>query len=312
MSAKVTDKKSDILLEAGTNELEIVEFSLGNSLYGMNIAKVREIIKSDISIVPVPDSHSSIEGAINLRGKIIPVVNLGRHLNEDIKLDKRISRIIISEFNRIIVGFLVSSVAKIHRISWRQVEKPSDMLQTEQGYAVGIVKIKDKVLFILDFEKIAAHINPRANIQSPETMKFKAQEISFNRAAKVVLVAEDSDFTRNMIIDYLGEAGYRVISTTNGEEAWAQIAKSIDSPNFQKIDDTINLVITDIEMPQMDGLHLIKKIKENSKTRKLPCIAFSSMISPELSAKCKSIGSDGEISKPEIEKLVSVVDNKVL
>ncbi len=305
------NSKTGILLEAGTNELEIVEFSIGDALYGINIAKVREIIKADIDLVPVPDSHPSIEGAINLRGAIIAVVNLAHHLKVGLALDKKNNRIIIAEFNKIVIGFLVSSVARIHRISWKEVEQPSQMLQTEQGYAVGIVKIDDRVIFLLDFEKIASHINPRAHITAPRADEYSAPS-SVDRASKRILVAEDSDFIRKMITDHLQTAGYNTETAVNGEEAWAKLANAASATGSDRIEQFYHLMVTDIEMPQMDGLHLIKRVKEDTRLSRLPCIAFSSMITKELVLKCKSVGSDGEISKPEINQLVELVDSKVL
>ncbi len=300
-----------ILLEAGTNELEIVEFSIKEALYGINIAKVREIIKADIDMVPVPDAHPSIEGAINLRGSIIAVVNLARHLKVNTPFDKRNNRIIIAEFNKIVIGFLVTSVARIHRISWKAVEQPSQMLQTDQGYAVGIVKIQEKVIFLLDFEKISSHINPRAHLQDPKADEYSAPS-SVDRGSKRILVAEDSDFIRRMIIDHLHKAGYNTDVATNGEEAWGKLAAIAALPDLKDVAQYYNLMVTDIEMPQMDGLHLIKRVKEDPRLKRLPCIAFSSMISKELMLKCKSVGADGEISKPEINQLVDLVDSKVL
>ncbi len=305
------DNNSGILLEAGTNELEIVEFSTGEALYGINIAKVREIIKADIDIVPVPDAHSSMEGAINLRGSIIPVVNLARHLKVSVAVDKKINRIVIAEFNKIVIGFLVSTVARIHRISWREVEQLSQMLQTEQGYAVGIIKINDKVIFLLDFEKISSHINPRAHLTAPRGDEY-SEPSTVDRASKKILVAEDSDFIRQMICDHLLKAGYNIETAVNGEDAWKKLMTVVSHPSFQSIDQYYNTLVTDIEMPQVDGLHLIKRVKEDSRLRALPCIAFSSMITKELVTKCKSVGSDGEIAKPEINKLVALVDSKVL
>jgi two-component system chemotaxis response regulator CheV len=305
------ENNSGILLEAGTNELEIVEFSIADALYGINIAKVREIIKADIDLVPVPDAHPSIEGAINLRGSIIPVVNLARHLKVSVGVDKKINRIIIAEFNKIVIGFLVSTVARIHRISWREVEQPSQMLQTEQGYAVGIIKINDKVIFLLDFEKISSHINPRAHLVAPRKDEY-SDPSPVDRASKKILVAEDSDFIRQMICDHLLKAGYNIETAVNGEEAWKKLMNVVSHPEFKSIDQHYNCMVTDIEMPQVDGLHLIKRVKEDGRMRALPCIAFSSMITKELVAKCKSVGSDGEIAKPEINKLVALVDSKVL
>ncbi|MBF0331255.1 MAG: chemotaxis protein CheV [Candidatus Omnitrophica bacterium] len=311
MEMKAVDNTSGILLEAGTNELEIVEFSIADALYGINIAKVREIIKADIDLVPLPDAHPSLSGAINLRGSIIPVVNLAKHLKVSVTEDKKINRIVIAEFNKIVIGFLVSTVARIHRISWREVEQPSQMIQTEQGYAVGIIKIQDKVIFLLDFEKISSHINPRAHLTAPRQDEYSAPS-SVDRSSKKILVAEDSDFIRQMICDHLIKAGYNIETAVNGEEAWKKLMGVAAHPSFQSIENHYNCMVTDIEMPQVDGLHLIKRVKEDSRLRALPCIAFSSMITKELVDKCKSVGSDGEIAKPEINKLVALVDSKVL
>lgn len=305
------DKKNGILLEVGTNELEIVEFSIGAALYGINIAKVREIIKADIDLVPVPDAHPSLQGAINLRGAIIPVVNLAQHLKVNVTSDKKVNRIIIAEFNKIIIGFLVSTVARIHRLSWKSVEKPSQMLQTEQGYAVGIVKIQDRVIFMLDFEKIASHINPNAHMHAPAASDYSTPS-PVDRSSKRVLVVEDSDFIRSLMLDHLHQAGYNTDTAGHGDEAWEKLMAVTSMSNFKDIGQYYNLMITDIEMPQMDGLHLIKRVKTDGKLFHLPCVAFSSMITKELMAKCKSVGSDAEISKPEIHRLVEVVDSQVL
>ena len=133
-----------------------------------------------------------------------------------------------------------------------------------------------------------------------------------DRASKKILVVEDSDFIRQMICDHLAKAGYNTETACNGEEGWGRLVAASTAPQFQQIEQFYHLMVTDIEMPQMDGLHLIKRVKENAQLRRLPCIAFSSMITKELVAKCKSVGSDGEIAKPEINQLVSLVDSKVL
>ncbi|RKY34956.1 MAG: chemotaxis protein CheV [Candidatus Omnitrophota bacterium] len=301
--------EAGILLQTGTNELEIVEFNIADSLYGINIAKVREIIKVDIGIVKVPDSHPSIQGAINLRGTIIPVINLAKHLGEDVPVEQKKNRIIVSEFNKMVVGFWVTSVSRIHRISWKEVEQLSDMLQTKGGYAVGVIKIDERVVFLLDFEKISSHINPKVGISMPKKTDYNDFDRNVDRHSKVILVAEDSEFIRNMIVEHLEIAGYKTVIACNGEQAWERLQVSSDGGN---IEEHFNLLVTDIEMPQMDGLHLIKKIKDDSVLRKLPCIAFSSMISEELRFKCRSVGADGEIAKPDIGDLVKLVDTKVI
>ena len=299
-----------VLLDAKSNELEIIEFSIKDALYGINVAKVREIIKAGVDFVPVPDAHPSIRGAINLRGAIIPVVDLAKHIRMDATFDAKLNRIIIAEFNKICLGFLVSAVSRIHRISWKAVEVPSQMLQTGEGYTSGIVRIDTKVIFLLDFEKVASCINPNANIQSPHGGEYGGSAV--NRASKKILVVDDSDFTRRMIVQHLQSAGYQTETASNGEEAWNKLAALKDSADFGDISRFYNLMVTDIEMPQMDGLHLIKKVKEEQKLKRLPCLAFSSIISKDIVRQCQLSGADGEISKPEIAKLVGLVDANVL
>lgn len=309
---KQSSDKRQILLEAGTNELEIVEFLLAGEYYGINVAKVREIIRCNCQIVPVPDSHPSVVGVVNLRGKITPVVDLAKHLHIDSKKGDRSNRIIIAEFNELCVGFWVAGVTRIHRLSWKQVESPSGVMQTKNAYAVGIVKIEDRILFLLDFEKIATVINPAAGIQATGEANNVTGEIKALRGMKKIIVAEDSPFIGDLLKNYLTEGGYRVELFKNGLDAWNHLEKIAATPNFRKIEDHCHLMISDLEMPQMDGLHLIKKVKENANLKRLPCIVFSSLISPEQSMKCKAVGADGEITKPEIDGLVKLTDSKVL
>jgi two-component system chemotaxis response regulator CheV len=303
--------KQEILLEAGTNELEIVEFLLAGEYYGINVAKVREIIRGNCPIVPVPDAPPSVIGVVNLRGRITPVVDLAKHLNIDAARGDRGNRIIIAEFNRLTVGFWVTGVTRIHRLSWKQVESPSGVMQTKNAYAVGIVKIEDRILFLLDFEKVASMINPNSGIQVTGATNVSG-DIRALRGMKKILVVEDSSFISDLLKNYLLEAGYQAQVFINGQEAWDALEKIAADPNFRKIEDHFHLMITDLEMPQMDGLHLIKKVREKNQLKYLPCVVFSSLISPEQALKCQSVGADGQISKPEIENLVKLVDSKVL
>lgn len=304
------EQRSNIVDETRSSELEIVEFAVGNNVYGINIAKVREIINANIELVPIPAAHPSIYGAINLRGSIIPVVDLAGHLKISIAPNPATNRIIVAEFNKIVVGFLVSSVARIHHLSWKSVEAPSDMMTTEQSYTAGIVKVQNKVIFLLDFEKIAYHINPRAHIREPRSGQYNG--VAFNRAAKKILVVDDSDLSRRLIFDHLKEAGYQIETAIHGEDAWNKLSALLKQPGFERVESFYNIMVTDIEMPQLDGLHLIKRIKDDPRLRRLPCIAFSSIISKEMVQQCRNAGADGEISKPEIGELVDLVDAKIL
>lgn len=302
---------TNILLESGTNEMEIVEFSIDNNCYGINVAKVREIIKYPDSIVPVPDSHPSFEGIANIRGQVIPIINLQKHLGSLIE-DKASSYIIISEFNNSRVGFCVSSVARIHRLSWKQIESPRGMLSTEESVVVAIVKFEDRMILLLDFEKITADINPDSSMQTEMKTEPQNNKKSLDRSSKTILIAEDSKYILKIIVNKLKDAGYQVHTASDGQMAWDHLTSIINAGDFRTINDHIDIIISDIEMPQMDGLHLIKNIKSDDKLRQLPCVVFSSLINEEMSLKCKSVGADAEISKPELGNLVDLIDGIAL
>ncbi len=300
--------KTDILLESGTNELEIVEFTIDGNLYGINVAKVREIIRYPDKVIHIPDSHPSFEGIANIRGQIIPIINLQRHLGTSVTTDKESSYIIISEFNKSMVGFCVNSVARIHRLSWSQIESPTGLLSTEEGCVVAIVKFDDRMVLLLDFEKITADINPDSGMRADAVIDLNKEKQCLDRTSKTILIAEDSNYIMKIIVNKLKEAGYQVCPASDGQKAWDHLTSIVNDSNFRTINDHINIIITDIEMPQMDGLHLIKNIKSHDQLKHLPCIVFSSLINKEMSLKCKSVGADAEISKPELGNLVEFVD----
>lgn len=302
--------KTNILLESGTNELEIVEFAIDGNLYGINVAKVREIIKYPDKVTHVPDSHPSFEGISNIRGRVIPIINLQRHLGTSGTTDKANSYIIISEFNKSMVGFCVNSVARIHRLSWSQIESPNGLLSTEEGCVVAIVKFDDRMVLLLDFEKITADINPESGMR--DDMNIDLNKQGLDRSSKTVLIAEDSNYIMKIIVNKLKEAGYQICTASDGQKAWDYLMSLVNAGNFRTINDHVNIIISDIEMPQMDGLHLIKNIKSHDKLKHLPCVVFSSLINKEMSLKCKSVGADAEISKPELGSLVEFLDGIIM
>ena len=311
MNVKRAAENTRILLESGTNELEIVEFSINGNHYGINVAKVREIIRYPDSVIPVPDAHPSFEGIANIRGKVIPIINLQTHLGTPEDRDRASSFIIISEFNHSMTGFCVSSVARIHRLSWEQIESPSGLLCGEGGCIVAIVKFDDRMILLLDFEKITADINPESGMHAESVIGLKKEEHKIDRSSKKILVAEDSRYILKIIHTTLKEAGYQVHTASDGQKAWEYLTSLVNNDTFRSIDDHVNILISDIEMPRMDGLHLIKNIKSHQMLRNLPCIVFSSLINDEMALKCKSVGADAQMSKPELGSLVEIVDNIV-
>jgi len=300
--------QTDILLESGTNELEIIEFLIGNSTYGINVAKVREIIRFPEATVPVPNEHPSLEGIVDLRGQVVPIINLQRHLGLIDDIDRASSYVIVSEFNNAKIGFCVSKVVGIQRLSWQQIEHLTGMTSSESGSVTAVIKLENRMILLLDYEKITSDIYPDSGMQCESEAVKSEEEQTLDRSSNTIFVVEDSNYIQKIIRKTLEKAGYKVITANDGQIAWNKLTSIINGENFKNIEDHINVIVSDIEMPQMDGLHLIKNIKANDNLRHIPCIVFSSLISPEMSVKCKSVGADAEISKPEISSLVDLVD----
>ncbi len=294
-----------ILLETGTNEFEIIEFTVGKVHYGINVAKVREVI-NPVTVTKMPHSHPYVDGVFTLRGRVMPLVNLPRVL--DCQQDSAGQNIIVSELNNFYVGFLVNEVSRIHRISWTAMEPPPSI--TNSDMVVGIIKMDEKIIVLLDFEKIVADINPDMNLKLT-SISQSTPDLDQMRHSKTILIAEDSIMLRELLVNTLQSSGYaNVKAYNNGKEAWEGLQALISDGT--PVENKVQLVITDIEMPQMDGHHLIKRIKADRHLQILPTIIFSSLINEEMRQKGLVIGADGQISKPEIGQLIELIDKKIL
>ncbi|MFE8703525.1 chemotaxis protein [Cytobacillus sp. FJAT-54145] len=300
------DQNKGILLESGTNELEIVEFSIGNNKFGINVIKVKEII-NPVPIIKVPHAHQNVEGIIELRGEVLPVVNVATALGFPPSTNPQHDKFIVAEFNKQKVVFHVHTVTQIHRISWGQIEKPSDMYQGADSQIIGVIKLHGEMILLLDFEKIVVEINPESGINVQQVKKLGKRE----RSSKRLVVAEDSPLLRKLLHDTLAEAGFQTVEFfENGQDALSYLENLATSG--KNVVDEVQLVITDIEMPQMDGHHLTKRIKENKDLTKLPVIIFSSLITDDLRHKGQMVGANAQVSKPEIAELVLLIDKYIL
>lgn len=299
-------KQDGILLESGTNELEIVEFEMGGNRYGINVIKVKEIILPT-PITFIPHAHPSIEGIIQLRGEVLPVIDMEKVMGLPKTLGKNDGKYIVAAFNKQEVVFHVHEVSQIHRVSWDQIEKPSDLYSDGSSQVIGVIKRENDMLLLLDFEKIVLEINPDSGIRVEEVKKLGPRE----RSDKRILIAEDSPLLRKLLNDTLTEAGYANLEFfENGKDALNYLENLVSlGKNVTK---EVQLVITDIEMPQMDGHHFTKRIRENKDLAVLPVIIFSSLITNELKHKGMSVGADDQVSKPEIAELVLKMDNYIL
>lgn len=302
-----TSKNDGILLESGTNELEVIMFGIGTGIFGINVLKVREII-NPLPVTDIPHAHENVEGVIRLREEVLPVINLAQVLNLAPSANPEQDRFIVAELNQLKVVFRVHEVSRIHRISWEQIEKPSDLSAGEQAYAIGIIKLEDQMSILLDFEKVVVETNPKAGVNIESLKVLGPRE----RSLKRIIAAEDSAVLRLLLNDTLAAAGYDDVRIfENGKEAWDFLdALSKD----ETVDPTkeVNLIITDIEMPQMDGHHLTSRIKADSRLKEIPVVIFSSLIAQSLYHKGEQVGADAQISKPEIVKLVEMIDSLIL
>ncbi|ADL05968.1 chemotaxis protein [Lacrimispora saccharolytica] len=295
--------ETDILLESGTNEIEIMEFTIYGELYGINVAKVREIMMSD-KVKPIPHAHPSVEGIFKPRDLLLTVIDLPLYLTGKATEKQGKDLFIITNFNKLHIAFRVHSVVGISRISWKNIQKPDDTISRgEEGVATGIAQCGSDLVTILDFEKIVADIAPETGIQLDEINKLGQRE----RIDYPILIAEDSILLTKMIEAALKKAGYENLTfKNNGQEAWDYLVKIRTDSDLDK---KVGLIITDIEMPEMDGHRLTKLVKEDKYLKHIPLVIFSSMINQELMIKGKQLGADEQLSKPEIGHLVEVIDH---
>ncbi len=293
--------ETGVLLESGTNELEILEFKIGDNFYGINVAKVREILPYQ-KPTPIPNAHPYLEGIFMPREDIITLIDLSKalHAPEMNNIEGHMN--IITNFNKLNIAFHVHGVVGIHRVSWEDINKPD---QTINASATGILKWNNKLIVILDFERIITDINPETGLKMSDINHLDKRE----RNDIPIMVVEDSPLLGKLISEFLVKAGYsNILMKENGAEAWEAIQ------NFKNdgiLNDKARCIITDIEMPQMDGHHLTKLIKSDKDLKHLPVIIFSSLINAEMRVKGSSVGADAQITKPEIGTLIEVIDGLV-
>lgn len=297
---------AEILLESGTNELEILEFTVGNNHYGINVAKVKEILSYKVP-TPVPNAHPCIEGIFMPRDEIISIIDLAVCLKMKKSEDTSKDMYILTNFNKINAAFHVHSVIGIHRVSWEDIVKPDSTVNSQgNGLATGIIKLNDKLIIILDFEKIVANINPETGLKVSDIDHLKGR----TRNEIPILISEDSPLLSALITECLHKSGYsNITATANGKEAWDKLQKYKEDGTINK---HVQCIITDIEMPQMDGHRLTKLVKDDEELHSIPVVIFSSLISDEMRRKGESLGADAQLSKPEIGELVETIDKILL
>lgn len=293
---------TNILLESGTNELEILEFLVDGNYYGINVAKIREIL-SYTPLTPIPNGHPNLDGAFSTRGDTISVINLARCLGLNDNEGHEGDMFLITNFNGANTGFCVHGVVGIHRVNWTQIIKPDRLISnSKESVITGIINIDGKLVILLDFENIVAQIAPEIGIQLSQAAGLGEGY----RNDSPIIYAEDSQLLSMMIYDGLTDAGFtNLIPLNNGLELWELLEQ------YRKegvLEEKVACVVTDIEMPQMDGHRLLKLIKENSAYKDIPVIIFSSLINEDMRRKGESLGADAQVSKSEMGEFIRILD----
>ena len=300
-------KKNEILLESGTNELEILEFTIAGQHYGINVAKISELMKCH-EVTPMPNSNPYVEGVFNPRGTIMMLVNLPAYLGHPAPETAGNDIFVITNFSKVSCAFRVHTVEEIHRLSWKDIEKPNEAIYGGgDGLATGIARVGERLVTIIDFEKIMQDISPSTGIQVGHVNRMGERA----RSDKPILMVDDSPTLHKLLVECLTQAGYtNLTSCSNGEEAWKVLQNYKDSG--QSVENFVKLIITDVEMPVMDGHRLLNLVRSDKVLKDIPVIIFSSIIDDAMRLKGQKLGATAQMSKPEIVNLIGLIDKHIM
>lgn len=296
------NKDEGILLESGTGEVEILEFTVKGEHYAINVVKVKEILHID-NIAKVPNAHPAVPGISLIRGEVVTVIDMRQVLENEKNDSVSKSMTLVCEFNQMKVAFAIDEVLGITRIGWSDIKKPSTI--TSSSLVIGNISLNDRLLMLLDFEKIVMDISPSTGITVERVKDIESKD----RSGYKLVLADDSPMIRAVLKDTLEAAGFSNMRFfDDGQQAWDYLDDLVESKG-EAFRQDVQLLITDIEMPQLDGHTLTRRVKEHKILKKLPVIIFSSLITGDLKHKGDAVGADAQMSKPEVGKLVGLVDS---
>lgn len=308
-------QKHEILLEAGTNEMEIIEFYLGTQPFGINVHKLKEIIPFEQeAVTAVPGRADGMLGTLLLRGNTIPLIDLKAHISQKEDMSNRDIRqvVLVCEFNDRINGFKVDGVNQIHRVSWNDVQPMASFIDQYRPRFTGSVNVEGRDILIVDLEHIITEFDPEANMDyEAERRQAELQEkLPNTRERMKLMMAEDSALIRAGIEKVLKSANYTSLEVfADGQQCYNRILAIKEKvAQGEKLEDYLQLLITDIEMPRMDGLTLCKKVKDDPTLKNVKVVLFSSLINEQMASKCDQVGADGYATKPQIPYLVEMMD----
>jgi len=294
-----------ILLESGTNELELLAVLINDQPFGINVAKVQSIQKHDPkSIITLPDKLPGVLGMLLYRNKIIPVMDLAQILDIEVTHENEREIVVITEFNNSVNGFKVNGVKRIYRLSWKDLV-PLDQTIGDTNFFTGSVHVEGDQILVIDLEHILSNIFPDLIIEDVSEENLLKNE-SMTRNQLQIIFADDSPTIRKGVSKALKSAGYSNITEfENGSQTLQHLEIEFGNgeQNLSKV-----VLISDIEMPQMDGLTLCRNVKQNSNLKNIFVIMFSSLINKQMIVKCNAVKADTYVTKPETNQLIQLLD----
>lgn len=310
--------QSNILLEVGTNELEVITFYLKfddpktgkvvRNAYGINAAKVRELVALPDKVTEVINSPDCVKGVFLLRNKTIPLVDLSNYFGYDVDHTDAAKKqwvVIVAELNGKAFGFITHGVDKVYRISWSQISPPPELIAVNAAIT-GICLVNESTIQMVDFERITSDIDPTM-VMHTVSDDVKGDLLDGDLEKEVVIV-DDSRVILMQLSSTLKKAGFKVTSHTDGQAAWEYLEKLREDGTLSQ---TVLAIISDIEMPRMDGHHFCMKVRANDAYKKIPVILFSSMINEALRRKGEQVGADDQVTKPELDTLITRLEECV-
>jgi len=304
--ASVLDKVDQRTKLVGENRLELLMFKLlGRQTYAINVFKVQEVLKLP-NLTMVPHSHPAICGVTHLRGVTVPVINLSMAISMPVMNVEKDSTIIVTEYNRTVQAFLIGNVDRIVNMNWDEIQPPPKGAG-KRHYLTAITKYNDEIVEIIDVEKVLAEIVPYSTDISEEVLN---SSLVGKTSGLVVLVVDDSPVAMAQAESTIEKLGLQVVTASNGLEAWNILKDWADNNN--PILDNLVMMITDAEMPEMDGYRLTKEVRNHARLKSLYIVLHTSLSGSFNEAMVKKVGCDGFLSKFQPDELAVVVQDRIV
>lgn len=282
-------------LKSGSNEVRILEYQACGHSFGINILKVNKIVSNLVDFISVPETHRAVKGMFKDMNRLVPVIDLPAFLGLSTTEESTRQKVVVTEFFGILTGLWVDRIDWIHHFKWADVIDPDQVFgHIDQRYVIGIVKpTEDRMVQLLDYETILLDLCPHLQTADLETKT----SIEADFSGKQILIAEDSPAVRAMLVNEFAEKGAEVIEAGDGQQAWEAFRQK----------EHFDLVICDVEMPQMDGLAVTLKIRQSERSE-TPVIVYSSIGDIGMKARAKFLKADAHITKLNMDKLMTSAD----